>query len=61
MAGLPLETGLWRLPRLPLQARLPRRVIGPRRIGPPQGALLGDDLAAERLRGVDLPYKTPIA
>jgi hypothetical protein len=61
LARLPLETRLWRLPRLPLQARLPRRIVGPRRIGPPQGALLGDDLAAERLRGVDLAHKTLIA
>jgi autotransporter-associated beta strand protein len=52
-----LKTGLLRQTILFRQTRLPRRIGGgiiPGRILQPLNALLGDDLAADTLRGVDL-------
>src|ERR1700722_15772675 len=50
---------------LPLQARLPRRVVAriivSRRIGLPQRALLRDDLPPDALGGVDLAHDALIA
>jgi hypothetical protein len=50
---------------LPLRTCLTRRVaavrVEPAGIGAAEGALLGDDLAADGLRGVDLTHKSLVA